>query len=187
MSPAMISLQRAADVLLGGGIIAYPTEGVFGLGCLPDDPYAVQRLLDLKRRDPSKGLIVIASQVDQLDELICLPGKRALPAPDPQYPITWIVPASTQVHPLVRGKHPGLAVRLTSNPVAAALCDAVESAIVSTSANLSGQPTARNRFVLRRQFRARVDFIVPGDCGPARGASEIRDFATGNVLRGRTQ
>ncbi len=183
----MMSLQRAAEVLRSGGIIAYPTEGVFGLGCLPDDPGAVQRLLDLKRRDPSKGLIVIASHCDQLRDLICLPVDRALPSPDPQHPITWIVPASSQVHPLVRGRHRGLAVRLTSNPVAAAICDTAASAIVSTSANLSGQSTARNRHVLRRQFRARVDFIVPGDCGPARGASEIRDFATGNVLRGRTQ
>ena len=181
----MMSLQRAAEVLHGGGVIAYPTEGVFGLGCLPQDPVAVWRLLGIKQRDPSKGLILIASHTGQLEGLVSLPDDRPLPTPDPDHPITWVVPAGSELHPIVRGKHRGLAVRLTSNPVAAAICDAADSAIVSTSANLSGHPAARNRFVLRRQFGARVDYIVPGECGPARGASEIRDLATGNVLRER--
>ena len=87
---------------------------------------------------------------------------------------------------LVRGTHAGLAVRLTTNPTAAALCEATESALVSTSANLAGEPVARNRFVLTRKFRRYVDYIVPGDCGPAAGASEIRDLATGTVLRAAT-
>lgn len=183
----MMSIARAAEVLLGGGIIAYPTEGVFGLGCLPDDLAAVQRLLQLKQRDPGKGLILIASNIEQLAGLVSLPARQALPPPDPDHPVTWIVPAGNDVHPLVRGKHAGIAVRLTSSPVAAAICDAVDAALVSTSANLSGKPTARNRFVLRRQFGRRVDYIVPGDCGPAKGASEIRDLTTGKVLRRRGQ
>ena len=78
------------------------------------------------------------------------------------------------------------AVRLTTNPVAHALCNAVDSPLVSTSANRSGQPTARNRFVLQRQFANEVDYIVPGDCGPASGPSEIRDFVSGKVLRPRS-
>lgn len=176
---------RAADVLLGGGIIAYPTEGVFGLGCLPDDIDAVKRLLDIKNRDAAKGLILIAANFDQLDGWVSLPDSSSLPLPDPAHPVTWIVPPGPRVHPMLRGAHAGLAVRLTTNPVAAAICDAVASPIVSTSANLSGKPTARNRFVLRRQFGARVDYIVPGDCGPAAGASEIRDLTSGKVLRPR--
>ncbi len=84
---------------------------------------------------------------------------------------------------LIRGTHAGLAVRLTTNPTAAALCDATGSALVSTSANLAGEPVARNRFVLTRKFSRRVDYIVPGDCGPASGPSEIRDLSTGAVLR----
>ena len=84
---------------------------------------------------------------------------------------------------MLRGEHASLAVRITSNPVAKALCLAAESPLVSTSANLSGKPTARNRFVLRRQFANVVDYVVPGDCGPASGPSEIRDFVSGQVLR----
>jgi len=180
-----MSVMRAADVLLGGGIIAYPTEGVFGLGCLPDDVVALERLLEIKERDAAKGFILIASNVGQLDGWVSLPERAAIPAPDPTHPVTWIVPPGPRVLPVIRGEHAGLAIRLTTNPVAAAICDAVESPIVSTSANLSGKPTARNRIVLRRQFGARVDYIVPGDCGPASGASEIRDLTTGKVLRPR--
>jgi len=183
----MMSVMRAAEVLLGGGIIAYPTEGVFGLGCLPDDLQALRRLLAIKRRDAGKGLILIASTIEQLAGWVDLPDGRSLPAPDPMHPVTWIVPPGDRAHPIVRGQHPGLAVRITSNPVAAAICVAVDTPIVSTSANLSGKPAARNRFVLRRQFAERVDYIVPGDCGPASGASEIRDFTSNKVLRQRKQ
>ena len=87
--------------------------------------------------------------------------------------------------PLLRGEHPGIAVRLTTNPVARALCELVDAPVVSTSANLSGKPTARNKYVLRRQFAGVVDYIVPGDCGPASGPSEIRDYTSGRVLRPR--
>ncbi len=181
----MISVTRAADVLLRGGIIAYPTEGVFGLGCLPDDDHAVARVLELKRRDAAKGLILIASEAQQLDGWVALPGDTTLPEPDPAHPVTWIVPPGPKASTSITGGHAGIAVRLTSNPIARALCDAVDSPLVSTSANISGQPTARNRFVLHRQFAEHVDYIVPGECGPASGPSEIRDIVTGRILRPR--
>ncbi len=98
-------------------------------------------------------------------------------------PTTWIAPAKGHVSPLVRGRHSGIAVRLTTNATAAALCDVVDSPIISTSANLAGQPVARNQYVLRRRFGACVDYIVPGACGPASGPSQIRDLATGKILR----
>ncbi len=173
-------IDRAATVLLGGGVIAYPTEGVFGLGCMPDDEEAVARILGIKQRAADKGLILIASTAEQLGGWIV---DTNLPDPDPSRPITWIVEPLPHVSPLVTGDNPGLAVRLTTNPVAAALCDAVDSPIVSTSANLSGRPTARNRYVLRRQLGALVDYVCPGRCGPASGPSEIRELGTGNVLR----
>lgn len=183
----MMSIKHAADVLLAGGVIAYPTEGVFGLGCLPDDLDAVHRLLAIKKRDAHKGLILIASTLRQLDGWIALPDGSSIPEPDPQHPVTWLVPPGERAHPILRGAHTLLAVRITSNPIAAAICNAVDSPITSTSANLSGMPTARNRIVLRRQFAQRVDYLVPGDCGPATGASEIRNLQTQQVLRPRAQ
>jgi L-threonylcarbamoyladenylate synthase len=182
----MKAVVCAADALLRGGVIAYPTEGVFGLGCLPDDLAAVERILDIKRRDAAKGLILVAANMAQLSGWIDIPDGDVLPEPDPAHPVTWVVPPGPRVSPLLRGAHETIAVRLTTNPIARALCIAVDSPLVSTSANLSGRPAARNRFVLRRQFADIVDYVVPGECGPASGPSEIRDYRSGRILRRRT-
>lgn len=175
-------IQKAARVLRKGGVIAYPTEGVFGLGCLPAEEEAVGRILAMKQRDAAQGLILIAAHKDQLAEWARLPADAELPS-TLEHPVTWLVPAQPSVPYHVRGKHPTVAVRLTAHPVAAALCVAAGSALVSTSANVSGRPPARTAHVLRRQFASLVDYIVPGECGPAGGASEIRDFESGAVLR----
>ena len=175
-------IARAADVLLGGGVITCPTEGVFGLSCMPDDDDAIARLLTIKRRDPAKGLILIAATSEQLRDWIAILPEE-IPDPDPQQPITWIVNAAPQVSPLVRGDHDGIAVRITSNPVARDLCRAVDSPLVSTSANIAGGPVAPNSIVLRRKFAGSVDYIVPGECGPASGPSHIRVLASGARLR----
>lgn len=177
--------DTAAEILRSGGVIAYPTEGVFGLGCLPDKLAAVQRLLEIKQRDSSRGLILIAANATLLEDWIDLQGSLALPDPDPDNPVTWIVPAADRVDPVVRGDNTGIAVRITTNPVAHAISLAAQSPVVSTSANLSGHATAKDQDSLRRQFEGLVDYVVPGDCGPSSGPSEIRILATGDVLRPR--
>lgn len=178
-----MSADKAAEVLLGGGVIAYPTEGVYGLGCLPLDDGAVRRLLAIKQRDPSKGLILIAADAAQFTHWIDLPDATPLPEADPACAVTWVVPARREVPDIVRGDNERLAIRITTHPVAAAICMAVDSPIISTSANLSGQPVARDEDALRREFGDLVDYVVPGACGAASGPSEIRDLLSGKVLR----
>ena len=182
-----LPINRAADVLLGSGINAYPTEGVFGLGCMPNDTQAVARLLEIKQRDPAKGLILIAAEASQLADWVSAADLKRLPLPDPDQPITWITQPGARAGPLLRGEHPGIAVRITTNPVAAAICDRVESPITSTSANLFDRPVVRNHIALLRTFESLVDYVVPGDCGPATGASEIRRLEDSKVLRPGTQ
>jgi L-threonylcarbamoyladenylate synthase len=177
-----IPVQRAGRILRAGGVVAYPTEGVFGLGCIPDDADAVNRILAIKKRSPALGLVLIASCVEQLHDWADLPGAASLES-SLQHPVTWIVPANVNVPYLIKGEHDGLAVRITHHPVASALCDAADSLLVSTSANIAGGPPARTAYVLRRHFRSLVDYIVPGRCGPAAGASEIRDLKSGKVIR----
>lgn len=179
----MLSIRHAADLLLAGGVIAYPTEGVFGLGCLPDNVAAVERIISIKNRSASKGLILIAADASQFAGWVDPRHREKIPPPDPQQPVTWICRPSLQVPAIITGEHPGLAVRITTNPIAAAICEAVDMPIVSTSANRSGQPVARNSIILRRQFGRLVDYVVPGRCGPAAGPSEIRDMESGTVLR----
>ncbi len=196
---AMFSIHRAARVLRAGGVIAYPTEGVFGLGCLPERGDAVAEILQIKRRSADKGLLLIAADEAQLapwvdfakltvpaqDQLL---GRgrddvEALPAASGQQPVTWIVPAAADAPDWLTGGRHTIAVRLTAFPLAAALCNAVESALVSTSANVSGHPPTRNVRVLRRQFHDLVDYVVPGACGSASGPSEIRNLVTGETVR----
>ena len=178
------NIRYAGRVIQSGGVIAYPTEGVYGLGCLPDDFDAVARILTMKERDPDMGLVLIVSDVDQLAGWIDAPLDQLELESTLEKPVTWILPATDEVPWWIRGKHSGVAVRKTAHPVARALCEEVDSALVSTSANVSGRPPARTVFVLRRIFGALVDYVVPGACGPASGPSEIRVLETGKVLRG---
>ena len=175
--------DKAAQILSSGGVIAYPTEGVFGLGCLPSDDEAVQRLLEIKQRSPSKGLILLAANASQFDDWISLPAGISLPPPDPDKPITWIVPAGEKAGDRIQGDNAGIAVRITTHPVAKAICEAARSPIVSSSANLSGQPVAEDQASLQQQFGSLVDYIVPAPCGPSAGPSQIRDLLSGDVLR----
>lgn len=177
------TINRAGRILRAGGVIAYPTEGVFGLGCQPDSMEGVARILSIKQRDPAMGLILIASDREQLKRWTDIDTSDSQLASTEDRPVTWIVPAAAELPFWIRGQHSGVAVRLTTHPIAAALCNAARSALVSTSANRSGQAPARTTYVLRRQFRDLVDCVVPGDCGPAAGPSEIRRFSDKQIIR----
>jgi len=174
------SIHKAGRIIRNGGIVTCPTEGVFGLSCLPGDIHAIERILTIKQRDPSQGLILIAANLAQLKHWI--DTDQEIPC-DPMNPVTWVVPASAAVPPWISGRHGSVAVRISPHPVAAALCTAADSALVSTSANVSGRAPVANAYVLRRQFRDLVDYIVPGRCGTASGSSEIRDLASNKTLR----
>lgn len=181
--PPSIPIKKAGRIIRAGGVVAYPTEGVFGLGCLPEDERAVARILEIKKRGPEMGLIIVAASPAQLHDWIDLPVGSPTLESSASNPVTWIVPARAHVPYWIRGDHEGIAVRITHHPVAAALCDAADSALVSTSANLSGRPAARNSHVLRRNLGHLVDYVVPGECGPAGAHSEMRDLASGVTLR----
>lgn len=178
-------IRRAIDALLAGGVIAYPTEGVYGLGCLPDEPRALARLLEIKARDAGKGLILLAARPADLHGWVDDSDLARLPAPRPEQPVTWLARPGPRCSFLLTGIHRTVAVRLAANPVALAICEGAGLPVTSTSANRSGEPVAANRYLLRRRFRRLVDCIAPGDCGPARAPSEIRELATGKVIRAR--
>lgn len=177
-------MRKIVHLLERGGIIAYPTEGVFGLGCDPWNQHAVNHLLAIKKRPQSKGLIIIAAALEQLDSLIePLPesDRARLEATWPG-PVTWVLPAR-DAPTWLRGSHTTLAVRITAHPVAAALCQAWGKPLVSTSANVSTRPPARTGLAVRRQLGGQVDAIVSGQTQGAKGPTEIRDMATEQVIR----
>jgi L-threonylcarbamoyladenylate synthase len=174
-------LQYAARVLKRGGIVAYATEYCFGLGCDPFSYAAVLRLLRLKRRPVSKGLIVLAADLAQLAPYVdTIPAAVAATWPGPH---TWLLPAKPHVPDWVTGHHDKIAVRVTAHAQAAALCRAAGMAIISTSANRSGETPARTDREVARRFGKLVDFILPGIVGDAPAPTPIRDAASGNIVR----
>ena len=185
MNSAAWPLRRAVETVRTGGVIAYPTEAVYGLGCDPLEHEAVTRIFDLKRRDTAKGLILIAARVEQLLPFMApLPDAvmRKLEASWPG-PVTWVVPAAAGLPFWLSGGRETLAVRVTAHPLASELCTACDMALVSTSANRSGQAPARTALQVRTQFGEAVDCILPGPVGGLSKPTEIREALTGKVLR----
>lgn len=182
---ADIHLHQAVRVLRQGGVIAYPTEAVFGIGCDARNEKAIKRILELKRRAVKKGLIVIAADVSQLHDLVAplSPSIRDEVMSTWPGPVTWILPARDSVSPLLRGQHHGIAVRVTAHPLAASLCKRFGGAIVSTSANRSGKPSARTTEETRYRLGSDLDYILPGDVGGLAKPTQIRDALTGRILR----
>jgi L-threonylcarbamoyladenylate synthase len=183
--PSHWQLHAAARWVRAGGVIAYPTEAVFGLGCDPGDRCAVERLLALKRRSAAKGLILIASEWNQLQpwlDRIPAAWHEKLQSSWPG-PTTWLIPAAKHCPDWLTGHHDTLAVRVSAHPLVRRLCQALDSAIVSTSANRSGQRPARSVLEVRLRFGYQIDFVLPGQIGTLTKPTEIRDLASGTVVR----
>jgi L-threonylcarbamoyladenylate synthase len=182
-----LSIEDATERLQQGGVIAYPTEAVWGLGCDPFNERAVHRLLAIKQRPMEKGLILIAGDLDQLRpylDLAALPSGRleevlaSWPGPH-----TWVMPATERTPAWITGVHASMAVRVSSHPTVVALCRAFGGPLVSTSANLSGQPAPLQRAELDPLLLARVDGVSEGETGGLPRATPIRDARTGQQLR----
>jgi L-threonylcarbamoyladenylate synthase len=177
-------LHKAARAIRRGGVIAYPTEGVYGLGCDPRQRRAVERILTLKRRDPGAGLILLGASSEQLAPFWTVTAEQRARM-NAHWPgaVTFLVPASDAVPDWIRGRHASVAVRVSEHPLARRLAEQAGTPLVSTSANRSGRPAAVNVFQLRRQLGAELDFVVNGACLRPGKASTIMDLASGETLR----
>ncbi len=178
-------LRHAAGLLARGGVIAHPTEAVYGLACDPLNAGAVLRLLDLKQRPVEKGLILVASDMAQLRPFLAPLSDALLARVSASWPgpVTWLLPAREETPSWLRGTHASLAVRVSAHPLTRELCAAFGGALVSTSANPAGRPPARTALRVRRYFDARLDAILAGALGGQARPTEIRDAATGALIR----
>lgn len=180
------AIEHAVHVLRRGGVIAYPTEAVFGLGCDPQNAIAVQRVFDIKQRGAGHGLLLIAADYAQIAPYIgadCPAAALEQAQASWPGPHTWLFPASARAPGWIVGKHATIALRVTAHPVAAALCRAFESPLVSTSANTHGAQPARTSEEVERAFGSLVDAIVPGELGESKNPTTIRDAVSGEWLR----
>ncbi len=176
---------NAAKVISAGGVIAYPTEYCFGLGCDPRYTSAVQKLLSIKQRKAEQGVILIAADLDQvrcyadLNEIALLDQVLASwPGPN-----TWLLPCLPNVSEMIRGKHETIAMRIPNNEFCLRLLGHYGHPIVSTSANRSGQKEHLSAATLRNDLGVECDYIVDYPVGGATQASTIRHASTGHTLR----
>lgn len=171
--------------MMAGGVIAYPTEGVWGLGCDPFDQRAVYRVLEMKVRPVSKGLILVADNLNRFDDAIAGLSKDELEllGRDNGYPLTWLIPNNETFPDWISGGADTLAIRVSSHPLVRQLCERYGSAIVSTSANPAGRPAAKNALRVRQYFNRELDFLLPGRVQYDSGASEIRHLRSGRIVR----
>jgi L-threonylcarbamoyladenylate synthase len=183
--PSKFQITKTVNIIKQGGVIAYATEGVFGLGCDPDNAEAIKRILDIKQRKPEQGLILIASSMDQLTPYLGELSSIEETAMDMYWPgpTTLVMNAHSDVSPLLTGGRPSIAVRITAHPDVRALCDALGHALVSTSANRSGCAPAKNRWQLNSQFSDELDYIYPSTLGGRESPSDIFDVSNGQFIR----
>lgn len=183
ISAAVMALKR-------GGVIAYPTEHCFGLGCDPQNEAAIKRLLSIKQRQPQQGVILIAANLQQVSEYVQFPVSESINATQTDRikaswpgPNTWVLPAHESVSTWIRGRHTGVAMRISAHEVCQSLCLEFGGAIVSTSANRHGQSAHLNAQDVIHDMQSELDYIIDAPVGGDSKPSTIRDGISGKLLR----
>jgi len=180
----MLTCAQAAIAVAAGKLIAYPTEAIYGLGCNPLNENAVEQLLQLKIRERNKGLILVAHEWQQLEQFVSVDEAMLEKAFQTwPGPVTWVIPASTRCSAVLTGARDTVAVRVSSHEVVSELCKACGHALVSTSANISGQMPFNNAAEIETEFGDHIAGVVGGDLGGLHNATSIFDIRTGVQLR----
>ncbi len=181
----MTPINQAIETLNRGGVIAYPTEAVYGLGCRADDRGATERICALKDRSVDQGVIVLIRDLAQLGNWIKPLDEQQQARLNETWPgpVTWLLPVSSACPVWLKGQHSSLAVRQSAHPICRELVDSLDTPLVSTSANPSGKPPARSAAEVRALFDDLIDAIVDGPLGEADKPSAIFDLRSGQQLR----
>lgn len=163
-------LQEALRVLRNGGIIVYPTDTVWGIGCDATNPDAVAKIYALKQREDSKSMLVLLDSPAKLNYYIAdIPDAawQLLEAAENDgkddedgmmKPLTIIYPNARNLAPNLIAEDGSIGIRITNEPFSQALCAQLKHPIVSTSANISGQPTPRFFHEIDGQILDKADY-----------------------------
>lgn len=177
-----VTPKQAKSIIENGGIIAYPTETTFGLGCCALNETALKKLIQIKQRSADKGLIVLINNYEQLKLLtpkLSAPTKQLVKEKWPG-PYTFVFPCLSNLPKLLTGKYDSIAIRMSSHPIAYELAE--NTPITSTSANISNQSIINCPLELEKTFGHLIDGIIyetPGNHAP----SSIIDALTGKQYR----
>ena len=177
-------IELATNVIRDDGIIGYPTEGVWGLGCNPFSEKAVERLLRLKKRTRDKGLLLVASEIDQFFPFLEGLEQNKLAQLDKIWPgpVSFLVPDNGVAPEWIVGANETLGLRVSAHPEVKSLCDQV-GPLVSTSANITGFPPVKSAEDFLISFEDEIDYVLEGRLGGLEKPTEIRHIITGEVFR----
>ena len=172
------------DAVNQGAVFAYPTEAVYGLGCNINNKVPIKKILKLKKRDVSKGLIIISDNIEKVRFLIDDDYfKLFVQNCDSTVPTTWLCPASNIVLPEITGGSRKIAIRITRHEASSNLCKLLNSPIVSTSANIAGEKPMIRKEEILEYFGNNIDYIIDDKIGESKKPSRILDLITKDVLR----
>ena len=155
-------LQHALKVLRAGGIILYPTDTVWGIGCDATNTDAVARVYEIKRRVDSKAMLVLLDGAGKLQGYMDKVPETAwmlLEASEGQRPMTIIYPRARNLAPNLLAEDGSVGIRITQEPFSKALCEQLRRPIVSTSANFSGEPAAKIFAEINPELLEAVDYV----------------------------
>lgn len=182
-------INRALEVLNRGGIILYPTDTVWGIGCDATNSEAVRRIYQIKQREDSKAMLSLVDAVGRVDYYFDRVPEIAWDLWEvTDKPLTLILPRARNVAPELIAADGTMGMRITQEEVSHTLCARLKRPLVSTSANISGQPTARNFSEISQAIRDAVDYIIPlrqnekGATSPS-GIIKVEDGGVVTVIR----
>ncbi len=175
------ALQKGIEIIKNGGVVIFPTDTAFGIGCRIDNEKAIQRLFSIKKRDVSQAVPVLVNGFEMAQTLLKpIPQEVYEKLIKPFWPggLTIILPCLTEkVSPLLRGNGETLGVRSPNHPITQALIAGVDVPLIGTSANLHGHKTPFVIADLEKELINTVDYIVPGE-SYGQKASTIVDCST---------
>lgn len=182
-------LDKTLEVLNAGGVILYPTDTVWGLGCDATNSDAVKRIYEIKRRADSKAMLTLVDATGRVDYYFDRVPEIAWDLWDvTDKPLTLILPRARNIAPELIAEDGTMGMRITNEEVSKTICARLRRPLVSTSANISGQPTARNYAEISEEVKQAVDYIVPlrqnekGKPSPS-GIIMVGDGGTVKVIR----
>jgi L-threonylcarbamoyladenylate synthase len=176
-TPQEKKIDDVAKVLYAGGIIGYPTETIYGIGCSAYNNSAVQRIYDLKGRDQSKAMILIAADLLQVQELVKSIPDAAEKLMESFWPgpLTMVFEASEKLHQYAIKSSKTIAIRIPACPICLSLLKSCDFPIVSTSANKSGSAPAITAQEVETVFGDQLDLIIDGGSTPSNAPSTVVD------------
>lgn len=182
----LLTVKEGIEALKNQELILYPTEGVYGIGADAQNIELAKKICQLKGRPLSKGLIILADSLERLQEWIAPLSdeqRKMMETMDYGFHHTWLLPKTALCPDVLSGDSPDLAVRLSTHPVAKTLCEGLKGPLISTSANLQGEPAIMTQEDALNFYASEVSGVVMGELGGIPQATKIQHIVTGKVYR----